>query len=209
MTNITLEEFNNNFLTQIRSIETNHTDETGVYDYGVGFNVVCKLNNRVMYFEDHLSASILPVNHTEQDVVNAAWSNQTPRIKTWAEGAMTLQPLLGSTFTPSGDDFSFSNTFDLATYNSSFTTNVARFEVYPPTDPKSWVVGFQVVKTSNPEQSQYFDTGVFVTTFANTYAENEILSMGWSNLKDSIGTWAHEKNHIPALVNTVIVPQHW
>lgn len=204
MSLISYEDFSTHFMTHVRAIETGHTDETGTYDYGVGFNVVCTSNNRVMYFEDHLTSNILPSPFTEQDIVNAAWSNLKPAVKTWATTALTLPSLLGSSWVaPSNLAFSNIGDFTFDTFTNNFTTNIARFEVYPPTNPKSWCVGFKVSTNNSNMDGMYVDTTVQVDTFANTRAEDEILGMAWANVKEQIGGWAKSKYAIPQLVNTV------
>lgn len=200
---ISYDLFTQYFTTQVRAIETGHTDETGRFDYGVGFNVVCNLNNRVMYFENHLNSNVLPQNYTQQNIVDAAWSNLKPTIKTWASGALNMPSLIGAQWTPSSNvAFIPINTFTQDVYNSNFVTKVARFEVYPPTDPSSWCVGFNTYRVDHPTDNKYFDTNVTVNTFAIYRAEDEILNIGWSNLRNTIGTWAASKFQEPSLVNT-------
>lgn len=203
---ISFEDFNTHFQTQIRAIEKEHTDDTGTYDYGVGFNVVCTSNNRVMYFEDHLTSNILPSNYTDQDIVNAAWSNLKPVVKAWATTAITLPSLVGSTWVaPSNLAFPPIGGFTYETYNSNFATRIARFEVYPPTDPKSWCVGFNIVPASSNIEGMYVDTNVFVDTFANTLAEEEILGLAWSNVRTQVSGWAAAKAAAPTIINTVLI----
>lgn len=98
MSNISLTDFNTNFMTHIRGFETNHE---GTFDYGVGFNVVCKNNNRVMYFESHINSNMLPSNYTNNDVVEVAWSNVVPNVKSWATTVISSSNIIGQSFTPS------------------------------------------------------------------------------------------------------------
>jgi hypothetical protein len=191
--------FQDNFLTQIRAVETGHTDETGTYDYGVGFNVICKLNNRVMYFEDHLSSTILPQSYTDQDIVNSAWSNIVPVVKTWASSALVLPNLIGTSWTPSNVSF------DIGVYNSNFDTYVSRFEVYPPTDPKSWAIGFKINQKNRQNIEAFFDTQVTVNTFAIFRAEEEILTLAFDNLYSRISTWTSQQLIHSSLVNSEYV----
>ena len=207
---ISLEDFHSNFVTHIRNVEEGHTDETGTYTYGVGFNVVCRPNNRVMYFEAHMNSNQAPIGTPEVDIVNTAWSNLLPDVKSWASSALTASNLIGSAYVPS---LEFSNTsniaMDLSTYNSNFTTKVGRFEVYPATAPNSWCVGYNVFKNTDSNDTRYYDTNVRVTTFAIQRAETEIMDMAWSNLRDSIGQWAGVKNHASTLINTEFSTSNW
>ncbi len=84
MSNISLETFNQNFMTYVRGFEEGHVDENGSYDFGVGFNVVCKNNNRVMYFEAHLMSNELPPSFTQCNIVDSAWSNVLSNVQSWA-----------------------------------------------------------------------------------------------------------------------------
>ena len=199
-------DFSNNFVVHIRSIEKDHTDETGTYNYSVGFNVLCTTNRRVMYFEDHLNVSSLPTSYTEQDIVDAAWSDIKPNIKDWATTVITLPSLLGSTWVPPTDlSFSAIGNFTIDTYNSNFTTKISRFEVYPQTNPNSWCIGFTITNNNgnNLNGSLYIDTNIIVNTFAITKTEEEILELGWSNIKEQIGKWAEEKYASSHLINSV------
>jgi hypothetical protein len=205
--NISMQDFNNNFSVQIRSVEKDHTDETGTYPYGVGFNVICRPNSRTMYFESHLTSNMIPEGATESDAANIAWSNLLPDVKTWAGTALGANSLIGSTYVPTLN-FS-SNTIDLSTYNSDFTTKVSRFEVYPQTAPSSWCVGFTAYKNSASNVFTYFDTNIKVSTFAITRAETEILDMGWSNLMGSFGSWAIAKESESTLLNTTFTSSNW
>lgn len=210
MSNLTLQDFNDKFVTEICSIEEGHTDETGTYDYGVGFHVVCKTNQRVMYFENHLSSNVLPPSFTETDVVHAAWSNLLPNVKSWADVTIGSDSLIGSTFVPSSN-LGFTNVteFDFAAFNSNYTLQVSRFNTYPKIEPTSWCVGFNVVKNANTNESMYIDTNVFVTTFALNKTEEELLNMAWSNTKEVIGEWAKSKYSKPSLINTVYTSSNW
>lgn len=201
---LTYQDFSDNFITHVRAIEKEHYDEgVGTFDYGVGFNIICKTNNRVMYFEDHLNSGTLPQNYTEQHIVDYAWSNLKPTIKNWASSAINLPSLIGSQWTPSSNvAFQPIGTFDFQKYTTNFITNIARFEVYPPTDPKSWCVGFNVTSSNNTDHKMYIDTNVKVSTFAVQMAEDEILNMGFSNVKEAIGSWAAKKYEEPSIINT-------
>jgi hypothetical protein len=210
MSNLSLEDFNTNFVTEICSIEEGHTDEAGSFDYGVGFHVLCKPNRRVMYFEHHLSSNILPPGFGESDIVNAAWSNLLPTVKTWAEGAINSPSLLGAVYTPNSNlVFTTASNFTLADYNSNYTTSISRFDTYPRIEPTSWCVGFNVVRNANPAETMYVDTNVFVTTFALNKTEEELLDMAWSNVKENIGSWAESKNVKPTLLSTTYTSSNW
>ena len=192
MSNLTLEDFNTNFITEICNIEEGHTDETGTFDYGVGFHVLCKPNMRVMYFEDHLNSNILPPGFAEGEIVNAAWSNLLPTVKTWAEGAITAPSLLGATYTPNSN-LEFTNVvdFSLADFNSNYTTQIARFDTYPKIEPSSWCVGLNVIRNANPSDSMYIDTNVYVTTFALSKTEDGRLCLAHRMQSVNISRWEY------------------
>jgi hypothetical protein len=206
MSNLTISyaDFSNNFITHIRTIEKDHTDETGTYDYGVGFNVVCLLNSRVMYFEDHLNKNVLPDPYTDQDVVDAAWTAVKPDVKNWSSTAMSLPSLIGSTWTPPTDlSFNPIGNFTFDTFITNFTTTISSFEVYPQNEPSSWRVGFVITNNNNTTDYFYMGTNVFVNTFAVTKAEEEILELAWSGIKDQIAVTAKDRYDASALINTV------
>lgn len=195
MSNISFEDFNNNFITHIRGFEEQHTDETGTYDYGVGFNVVCTNNNRVMYFESHITSNMLPPSFDTSNVVEVAWSNVLPDVKAWATDVINSSNILGQSFTPSvasnsNLDFSTTSNFDFATFSSNFNLYVNRMETYPANNPSCWCVGFLASKSNDASTYLNMDTQVVVTTFAIFQAEQEILDLGWSNLKENYGQWA-------------------
>lgn len=207
---ISLEDFNTNFITQIRSVEKDHTDETGTYTYGIGFNVVCKPNNRVMYFESHMNSNMAPSGTPEETVINMAWSNLLPDIKSWASSAITADSLQGSVYVPTLEFTNTSNIgIDVGTYNSNFTTKLGRFEVYPANNPRAWCIAYNVNKNSDSNNIRYFDTSVVVNTFAVQRAETEIMDMAWSNLRDTIGQWAGAKFQESSLLNTNLTFSNW
>jgi hypothetical protein len=202
--NMTYQEFADNFITHVRAIENEHTDNGEYYEHCVGFNVVCRNNNRVIYFERHLGSNDVPPNPTVQQVVDASWSNLLPTIKEWAETAITESNLLGSIYVPSSNlPFTTQSNINLPTFTSNFTTKIARMEVYPPVDPKSWCVGFSVNKNAASNEYMYIDTNVVVDSFSISVTEGELLDMGWSNTKETIGVWAAKKQAEPEILNTV------
>lgn len=213
MSNIAIEDFNTYFVTHVRNIEREHTDETGSYPYAVGFNVICTNNNRVMYFENHMNSNMVPASPSDQQLVDAAWSNLIPTVKTWATAVVNSSNILGTTFRPSAsnsnNDFTTTSNFNLGTFTSNFDLRLTRFEVYPPAKPSSWCVGFNVSSGSNAAVHMYIDTNVIVTTFANTLAETEIMELAWSNVKETVGKWAETKYVQPILINTVFMSSNW
>jgi hypothetical protein len=214
MANISFEDFSSNFITHVRGFEHEHTDESGTYQYGVGFNVVCTSNNRVMYFESHLGSDDVPANTTNEDVLNIAWSNVLSNVQGWATEVISAPTLYGSSYTPdvvanSNLEFTSTSNMDVSAYSSNFTTMVQRFETYPANNPSCWCVGFQVNKTSDPTIQLNVDTQVVVTTFALYKAEQEILDLAWEKLKGNIGTWAEEKLALPSVLNTLYSPSDW
>lgn len=214
MSNISLQTFNANFMTQIRGLEYGHTDETGTYDFGVGFNVVCNNNNRVMYFESHLSSNVLPSNYTNNDIVNVAWSNVLPNVKTWATDVVNSSNILGVSFVPSvatnsNLDFTTTSNFHYNTFSSNFDVKVHRMNTYPENNPSCWCVGFNVFKKDDPSNNLLIDTQVVVNTLAVYRAEQEILDLGWSNLKETIGQWASNVYSVNPLLNTNYTASNW
>ncbi len=208
MSNITCEEFNSNFITYVKGYETGHTDETGTYDYGIGFNVLCRNNNRVMYFESHITSNMLPSNYTEDDVIGIGWSNIVPDIRDWATDVINSSNILGQSFTPSvatdsNLDFSTTSNFNYTTFSNNFNIIVNRMEPYPDNNPYCWCVGFQATKSNNQQVSLALDTQVNVSTFAIFKAEQEILDLGWSNLKERYGQWAEKIYNDISFLNTV------
>ena len=77
--NLSFNDFINNFDSFIKTIERNHTDDTGTFQYGAGFNVVCKPNNRIMYFEHHLDG--FDSNLNDSQIALYAWSNLIPTME--------------------------------------------------------------------------------------------------------------------------------
>jgi len=212
--NISLSNFNEHFTTHIRGFEQNHTDETGTYRYGVGFNVICTDNNRVMYFESHLTSNMLPVSYTDNDVVNIGWSNVLPTVKSWASTVISSSNILGCSYVPSvasnsNLDFKSIDNYDYATYSSNYDTKVNRMEVYPANNPSCWCVGFSAMCKSNASINMSTDTQVVVNTFEIFKAEQEILDLGWSNLKENIGSWAKQKSSESQFLNTSFASSNW
>ena len=190
------QDFVDKFITHVRAIEHNHIDNGEHYAHCVGFNVMCRKNNRVMYFEKHLGSNDVPPNPTVQEVVDASWSNLLPTIKEWAAIACSQSNLLGSVYVPSSNlPFTTQSNIDLPTFTSNFTTKIARMEVYPPVNPKSWCVGFSVNKNTTINDYMYIDTNVVIDSFSNSVTEGELLDMGWSNTKESIGVWAANRQN--------------
>lgn len=211
---ITLSTFNSNFTTVINSWESNHTDQTGSYPYGIGFDVICKNNNRLMYFESHITSNILPSNYTNSNLIDLAWSNVLPDVKTWASSVINSSNIIGVSFTPSiasnsNLDFTSTSNFNFATYSNIFDTKVYRMEPYPSNDPSCWCVGFTSSKKSDNAVRLMLDTQVIVNTLAVFRAEQTYLDLGWSNLKEKIGKWAQSNSDSTQLLNTTITPSNW
>lgn len=201
-------DFSNNFMTHIRGFEKAHQDESGTFDYAVGFNIVCKNNNRVEYFESHIMSNSLPSNYTTSNIVDVAWSNILPDVKTWASSVVSSSNILGMSFVPSiasnsNLDFSTTSNFSYNTFSSNFNLVVNRMETYPMNNPSCWCVGFLATKSNDHNTSLALDTQINVTTFALFKAEQEILDLGWSNLKEKYGLWAEKIYNDNLLLNTV------
>lgn len=214
MSNISVQTFNENFITVIRGFEEGHLDETGLYDFGVGFHVVCKNNNRVMYFEAHVNSNMLPSNYTNCNLKDTAWSNVVTDVKTWATSVINSSNILGYNYVPSvatnsNLDFSTTSNFNYATFSSNFNLNVKKMETYPMNNPNCWSVGFLASKSNDTNTSLYLDTQVKVSTFAIFKAEQEILDLGWSNLKERFGVWAENIYNESILINTTYSASNW
>lgn len=214
MSNISVETFNQNFTTYIRGFEEGHIDETGSYDFGVGFNVICNNNNRVMYFEAHVNSNMLPENYTQCNLKDTAWSNIVPDVKAWATSVINSSNILGHSYVPSvatnsNLDFSTTSNFNYATFSSNFNLTVSRMETYPMNYPSCWCVGFFASKSNDTSISLILDTQVKVNTFAIFKAEQEILDLGWSNLKERFGLWAENIYHESSFVNTTYSASNW
>lgn len=202
---IPIEDFNQNFLIHIRSIAKPHIDETGVIPADVGINIVCIPNNRVQFFEHHIMDQNIVDTSTDQQLIDLSWTALKSDIQTWATSAISQGNLIGHVYTPTS---AFSNTYgnlNLTSYNTNYTTQIVRFEVNPPNEPKSWCVGFNVTNNNNNEK-MYIDTLVSVETFAVTSAEQDIMDDAWNNVKDNIGDWASYKMGVSSLLNTTYVP---
>lgn len=213
MSNIALEDFNTQFVTHVRAIEREHDDLTGTFPFAVGFNIVCLNNNRAMYFESHIASNAVPPSPSDQQLVDAGWSNLITDVKTWATNVVNSSNIIGTYYFPAASNsnmhFATTTNFPLASFTSNFDVTLARFEVYPPTKPSSWCVGFNVASASNANQNMYVDTNVVVATFAQTKAETEIMDLAWSNVKETIGKWAESKYIQPVLVNTLFTSSNW
>lgn len=214
MSYISLEDFNANFMTHIRGFEDGHTDETGTYDYGVGFNIVCTNNNRVEYFEAHVTSNMLPPSYTDSNIIDVAWSNVLPDVKTWATDVINSSNILGQSYVPSvasnsNLDFSTTSNFTYADFSSNFNLTVNRMETYPKNNPSCWCVGFQATKSNDTFTSFNMDTQVTVTTFAIFKAEQEILDLGWSNLKEKYGQWAERIYNRNNFLNISYSSSNW
>lgn len=202
------ESFNSNFLVQIRDVSVPHIDDEGSYPASVGFNVICLPNNRVMYFEDHVTDSNFVSGATHSQIVTYSWGNLKASISNWAGNALNMPSLVGSSFVPSvgsNGEFSSNVSINLGTYNSNYTTTIARFEVYPPLHPEVWCIGFTCTNNSN-NLSRYFDTQYSVTTFAVNEQEDALMNVAWSQLKETIGDWASTTIHYSAMINSQFTP---
>lgn len=199
---ITIEDFNSNFLVHIRDISIPHIDDVGIIPASVGINIICKTNNRVQYFEYHFMDQVLVDASSEQQLIDLAWLSLKSDINIWATNIINEESLLNSKYIPSSN---FDGNLTLTSFNNSFDVNISRFEVYPVTQPNSWLVGFTIKHKFNNENI-YTDTRVYVQTFAVTLAEQEILDNAWDNVKDHVGSWASSKINISSLINTTFIP---
>lgn len=214
MSYISLEDFNDNFMIYIRALEEEHQDETGSYDYGVAFNVVCNNNNRVMYFEAHVTSNMLPPSYTNSNIIDVGWSNVLPDVKTWASDVIYSSNILGQTYIPSiatnsNLDFSTTSNYNFGTFNSNYTIKVSRMEPYPSNQPSCWSVAFIATQSNNPNVYMSKDTQVKITTFAIYQAEQEILNNAWSNVKESFGQWAENIYHQSLFINSIYTSSNW
>lgn len=202
---ISIEDFNQNFIIHIRSIAKPHVDKTGIIPADIGINIICVPNNRVQFFEYHIIDQTIVDTSTDQQLIDLAWAALKSDIQTWASTAINLTNLIGHVYTPTNE---FNNTYgnlNLTSYNTNYTTQIARFEVYPPQEPNSWCVGFNITNNNNSEKI-YIDTLVSVETFAVTSAETDIMNDAWNIVKNNIGDWASSKIDITELINTVYTP---
>lgn len=202
---ISIENFNTNFLIHVRSIAKPHIDETGIIPADVGINIICVPNNRVQFFEYHIMDQNIVDTSTDQQLVDIAWAALKSDIQIWASSAINQSNLIGYIYTPTSE---FNNTYgnlNLTSYNTNFTTQIERFEVFPPLEPNSWCVAFQITN-NNINESIYVNTIVPIETFAVTSAEQDIMDSAWDNVKDSIGTWASSNIDTSSLINTVYTP---
>lgn len=200
---ITLPEFTSNFKVIIGEIGIPHIDETGTYPAAIGFHVTCLTNNRVNFFEDHVTDSNFVNTSSVNDVVNFSWSNLTPYVNTWASYVVTQPSLIGTTFIPTTE---FANdSIALSIFTSNYTVTISRFEVYPADDPECWCIGYNVEHNTN-HKAMYIDTQVTVDTFAVTQAEEDLLNQAWEQVKENIGRWAEYNIGYSELLNTVYTP---
>lgn len=202
---ISIEDFNTQFLIHIRGLERPHTDETGIIPADVGINIICKANNRVQFFEHHFYNQEEVDASTDQQLVDLAWSALKSDIHTWASSVVSQENLMNSIYTPTSNFNNIYENLNLTSFNTAFTTTISRFEVYPQREPNSWCVGFSVRNISTDEQIN-LDTRVYVTTFVNFSAEQDILNNAWDNIKDRIGNWASSKLHTSNLINNQFMP---
>jgi hypothetical protein len=214
MSNISIATFNQNFTTYVRGFETGHIDETGRYDFGVGFNVVCKNNNRVMYFESHLNSNVLPANFTQSNVIDTAWSNVLSNVKSWASIVNNSSNIIGVNYIPSvatnsNLDFTSTSNFNYNTFSSNFTVTLQKMETYPVNNPSCWCVGYSVCKNNNYSVNMMVDTQVVVNTFAVYRAEQEIMDLAWAKVKETIGAWAQLKYNDYSMLNTTFNSSNW
>jgi hypothetical protein len=202
---ISLQDFNNNFKVQIRTIGIPHRDSTGIIPAAIGFNIICLKNNRVQYFESHIQDTNLISSSTTVQILDYAWNDLKASINSWAAIAINETNLIGYVYVPTSDfTITFSN-LDLSIYNADYTTKILRFDVYPPNDPNCWFVGFSIYNNIN-QMYMYIDTKVPVDTFNVTQAELDIMNQAWDNVKNSIGEWASEKLAYSSLINTNYTP---
>lgn len=200
---ITLPEFTSNFKVMIGEVAIPHIDETGTYPAAIGFHVTCLANNRVNFFEDHVTDSNFVNTSPTIDVINFSWSNVKTLVNDWASYVITQPSLIGYTYIPTVQ-FSGSN-INLTTFNANYTVKVSRFEVYPADDPNCWCVGYNIQHNTN-HKYMYIDTQVLVNTFAISQDENNILNQSWEQVKENIGNWAQHTMEYSDLINTEFVP---
>lgn len=208
---LTYQEFQDNFVVSIKNYESPHEDEEGVFDFAVGFNIVCNNNRRNNYFGIHLSSNdVLVPNPNESDVINEAWRIMTPEIQTWAGAVVNSSNLLGANYVPNSNlGFDNASNLSLATFDSNFNTVLVRFDVYPSIKPTCWCVGFHASLKTNDSIHRYVDSQVKVDMFHNDHTENEFIDKGWSNVKENLGTWAEGVLNMSPQINTEFTPEPW
>lgn len=210
MPSISYQDFQDSFIINIRNFESPHIDAAGNCDFAVGFNVLCKDNNRTMYFGKHMSSNdVVPAGGTETDVVNTAWNVLSPAIQSWASEVHGSSNLIGGLYEPS-DILTAGTATDMTigVYNSNFSTKIQRLEVYPMSKPACWCIGFNA-ENRNSSVTKYIDTQVNVDLFDNNKTEVELVNIAWDQVKDSIGWWAADAMKTSPLLDTEFVPTPW
>lgn len=195
-TPMTLVDFNNDFVVRIASYSTS-TETTIVH---VVFEVKCTANHRVGAFMSDIDTATLNENHTTDDVVNAAWDAVKATVNTWA--VINVQHEVLTTFTPqtTTDDISVTD------FNTYFTMNVGRYELYPTVSPSSWCVAFTVFLTDKPDTKMYLDSNVPVQDWCNNVFCVDVVTAVWENLKGPICSWAASELIKSHVLNTTYVP---
>lgn len=207
---LTYQEFQDNFVVSIRNFQSPHEDEAGHFDYAVGFNVVCNNNRRTNYFGKHMMSNDVPiVNPTQNDVVNVAWDLLSTDIRAWASEVVGSSNLFNSPYIPNSNLDLMNSNLSLDAYNSNFTTMLARFDVYPASQPTCWCVGFNITHKDNPSTARYIDSQVRIDMFDNDKTEAELLDMGWSNVREAVGNWAEGVLSTSPLVVSEFTPAPW
>jgi len=208
---LTYQEFQDNFVVSIRNFQSPHTDEAGDFDFAVGFNIVCNNNKRTNYFGRHLMSNDVPIaSPTQNDVVNVAWEMLSNEVRSWAALVIGSSNLFTTPYMPQSNmGFESNSNLSLAVYNSNFTTMLSRFDAYPPSQPTCWCVGFNVIQTGSTDNIRYIDSQVHIDMFDNDKTESEVIDLGWSNVKEAIGSWAQGVLDTSPLVSTAFTPSPW
>ena len=76
---------------------------------------------------------------------------------------------------------------------------VARYEVYPNTDPTGVCVGFRTVCSPNG-LSGYWDTVVPNADIPSGSTSTEIATLGWTALSGTIVPWAETEMHKSTII---------
>jgi len=92
---------------------------------------------------------------------------------------------------------------DVDKFNQNFMTTIVRYEIYPASEPTSYVVGFNVVHNNN-KLSYYIDTLVDINC---SKCEKQICKLAWEKVKDIVFSWCEEACTKRSLLNSVFVPE--
>ena len=196
---LTIEDFNNQ--TTVRIVKfLRYTSDTDIQMINISFEVRINSNNRVGIFISDMELDSIENSANDHELVDIAWGQLKQHVNDWsvinfAHEQFTIFNVQVTTDAITIEDF-----------NTNFTVNLARYELYPKVNPDWWCIAFIISKNSNPQTNIYVEGQVPTTIWCNNVPCVALASSVWDLVKERACVWAADNLSKPVVLDTFFTP---